>query len=46
MNRNARIAFLLSAAFLIFSASPGWAGPPNNTPSDGNGNTAGGGGCT
>ena len=24
MNRNARIAFLLSAAFLTFNASPGW----------------------
>ena len=43
MNRNARIAFLFSTAFLTFSAYPAWAGPPPNpTPSDACGDTAGG----
>ena len=43
MNRNARNAVLLSAVCLTFNVSPSWCGgPPNPTPSDGNGNTAGG----
>ena len=43
MNRNARIAVLLSAACLTFNVSPSWGGgPPNPTPSDFYGNTAGG----
>ncbi len=41
MNRNARIAVLLSAACLTFNVSPSWGGgPPNPTPSDVDGNNA------
>ena len=43
-NNSFCLAFLFASVILALGTTPGWGGPPQNpTPSDANGNTAGGG---